>query len=69
MTKSQWTAKKLADAKDPLRIVCRYEQNSRSKFESFKICMSAVEWVNQRQLEREHVERIQSGVCVRGAGC
>jgi hypothetical protein len=69
MTKAQWTAKKLADAKDPNRIVCRYETNSRSKFASFKVCMSFVEWQNQRQLEREHVERIQSNVCVKGGGC
>ena len=69
MTKAEWAAKKLADSKDPNRIVCRYEQNSRSKFDSFKICMSAAEWQNQRQLEREHVERIQNGVCVAGGGC
>jgi hypothetical protein len=69
LTKAQWTAKKLADAKDPNRIVCRYEQNSRSKFDSFKICMSAVEWENQRLIERQAVERIQNGVCVAGAGC
>ena len=69
MTKREWAAKKLADGKDPNRIVCRYETNSRSKFASFKVCMSFVEWQNQRQLEREHVERIQSNVCVKGGGC
>ena len=69
MTKSQWAAKKIADAKDPNRIVCHYEQSSRSKFQSTKVCMTAVEWVNHRQMERDFVERIQSGVCVKGGGC
>lgn len=69
MTKSQWAAKKIADAKDPNRVVCHYEQSSRSKFQSTKVCMTAVEWVNHRQMERDFVERIQSGVCVKGGGC
>ena len=69
LTKAEWEAKKQADAKDPNRVVCRYQEASNSRFKSYKVCMSAAEWENQRQLERQAVERIQSGTCVRGAGC
>lgn len=69
MTKAEWAAKSKADAKDANRTVCRYQEIPGDRFRSRKLCMSAAEWENQRQLERQAVERIQSGVCVPGAGC
>lgn len=69
LTTAEWDAKKKADAKNPNRIVCRYQEAPGSRFKSYKVCMTAAEWENQRQLERQAIERIQSGVCVPGAGC
>jgi hypothetical protein len=45
------------------------QRTAGATFDSFKTCIVAVEWANQRQLEREHLERIQNGVRVPGAGC
>lgn len=69
MTKVEWAAKEAADAKNPNRKVCRYSAAPGSRFKSYKVCMTAAEWENQRQLERQAIERIQSGTCVVGAGC
>ena len=69
MTKAQWAAKKKADAKDPNRIVCKYEDSTGNRLKAYKICMTAAEWWNQRQRERANIERIQNGVCVKGGGC
>ena len=69
MTREEWDAKKIADAKDANRLVCRYEEQSGTRFRSTKVCMTAAEWWNQRQRERQEVERIQMQTCVQGAGC
>ena len=69
MTKAEWEAKKVADAKDATRIVCHYEEMPGTRFRSAKVCMTAAEWWNQRQADRQAVERIQMQTCVPGAGC
>jgi hypothetical protein len=69
MTKAEWEAKKIADAKDPNRMVCRYEEESGTRFRSTKVCMTAAEWDNERLRQRQEVERIQMQTCVPGAGC
>jgi hypothetical protein len=69
MTKAEWEAKRIADAKDPNRMVCHYAEESGTRFRSAKVCMTAIEWENQRQLDRREVERIQMQTCVPGAGC
>jgi hypothetical protein len=69
MTKAEWEAKKIADAKDPNRIVCHYEEESGTRFRSAKVCMTAAEWWNARQAERQNIERMQSQSCVPGGGC
>ena len=69
LTKADWDAKKIADAKDATRMVCRYVEHSGSRFRSSKVCMTAAEWENQRLADRQAVERIQMGTCVPGAGC
>lgn len=69
MSKAEWAAKKLSDAKDPNRKVCRYEQASGTRFRSHKICMTAAEWENQRQLERQAIDNLQRKTCVHGGGC
>ncbi|MFL6728940.1 MAG: hypothetical protein ACJ8E3_06645 [Sphingomicrobium sp.] len=69
LTKAEWDAKKIADAKDANRIVCHYEEQPGTRFRSSKVCMTAAEWWNQRQMERQAVERAQAQSCVRGGGC
>lgn len=59
MTRAEWEAKKLADAKDANRIVCHYLEEPGARFRSTKVCMAASEWDNQRQRERQAVERLQ----------
>ena len=69
MSKAEWEAKAIADAKDATRMVCRYQEDIKTRFRSFKVCMTAAEWENQRLAERQAIERIQSGACVPGGGC
>ena len=69
MTAAEWDAKRIADAKDPNRVVCHYQEQSGTRFRSTKVCMTALEWWNQQQLDRREVERIQMQTCVAGAGC
>ena len=59
MTRAEWDAKKVADAKDANRIVCRYEEVPGTRFRSRKVCQPASEWDNQRQLQRQELERVQ----------
>ena len=69
MTKAEWDAKAIADARDANRIVCHYEDEPGTRLRSRKICQPASAWNEQRQSEREAVERIQAQTCVPGAGC
>lgn len=56
-------------AKDPNRKVCELVELSGSKFNKKRVCMTAAEWENARLADRQAVERIQMGACVRGGGC
>lgn len=69
LTKAEWEAKKIADARDATRMVCRYVEHSGTRFRSSKVCMTAAEWENQRLADRQAVERMQMSTCVPGAGC
>ena len=69
MTKAEWTAKKLADAKDPNRMVCQYVEHSGTRFRSSKVCMTAMQWEQQRLADRQALEQIQMQTCVPNAGC
>jgi hypothetical protein len=69
MTRAQWDAKKIADAKDANRIVCRYQEQIGTRFRSAKVCMPASDWENLRLADRQAVEHIQMQSCVPGAGC
>src|SRR5690349_15592483 len=59
LTKPEWDAKKIVDAKDATRIVCHYEEQSGTRFRSTKVCMTAAEWENQRLIERQNIEKMQ----------
>ena len=69
MTKAEWEAKAIADAKDANRIVCHYEEEPGTRLRSRKICGTASEWAAQKRGDREVTERIQMQTCVPGAGC
>ena len=69
LTKAEWDAKKIADARDATLMVCRYVEYSGTRFRSAKVCMTAAEWENQRLADRQAIERAQMGSCVPGGGC
>ena len=69
MTKAEWEAKKIADAKDVNRIVCKYTEDPVTRFRSYKVCMTAMEWERQRWEDRDAIDRIQRQSCVPGGGC
>jgi hypothetical protein len=69
MTRTQWKARKTAEAKDPNRMVCHYQEQPGTRFRSYKVCLPASEWDNQRLRDRQAIEQIQMRSCVPGAGC
>ena len=69
MTKAEWEAKAIADAKDANRIVCHYEEEPGTRLRSRKIWGTASQWAAQQRGDREVTERIQMQTCVPGAGC
>ena len=69
MTKAEWEAKAIADAKDANRIVCHYEEEPGTRLRSRKICQPASAWNARTAGDREQVEGLQMKTCVPGAGC
>ena len=69
MTKAEWEAKAIADAKDANRIVCHYEEEPGTRLRNHKICQPASAWNARTAGDREQVEGIQMKTCVPGAGC
>jgi hypothetical protein len=59
MTRAEWQAKKIADAKDANRIICHYEEQMGTRFRSAKVCMPASEWDDIRRLQRQELEQVQ----------
>ena len=69
MTKAEWEAKAIADAKDANRIVCHYEEEPGTRLRNRKICQPASAWNARTAGDREQVEGLQMKTCVPGAGC
>ena len=69
LTAAEWKARKVAESKNPNRMVCRYQEQPGTRFRSYKICLPQSEWDNQRLRERQAIEQIQMRSCVPGAGC
>ena len=69
LNRSEWDAKKVADAKNANRMVCHYQERPGTKFRSAKVCMTAAEWQNEKIRNRQAVEQIQMRSCVPGGGC
>lgn len=60
------SAKKKAD---PNEVVCERQQVLGSRLAVRKVCMTRSQWAEQRQANRDLVEKAQLGSCVRQAGC
>lgn len=56
-------------AKDPNRKICEMVYRTGSRFDRVRVCMTAQEWRDARDADRQALERVQNGVCVPGAGC
>ena len=56
-------------ARDPNEVVCKKEEVLGSRLQTRKVCMTRAEWAEQRQLDRQNVERSQTNTCQRQAGC
>lgn len=50
------------------RVICQKEENIGSRLAAKKICLTAKEWKERAQLNREETERVQQGTSVRPAG-
>ena len=46
---------------DPNRVICRTEGATGSRLTQQKRCLTAQQWADQRQVDRQTVERAQSG--------
>ena len=69
LSKAEWDAKAIADAKDANRIVCHYEEEPGTRLRNRKICQPASAWNARTAGDREQVEGMQMKTCVPGAGC
>ena len=55
--------------RDMNEVVCKKEDVLGSRLQTRKVCMTRAEWAEQRQLDRQNVERSQTSSCQRQAGC
>lgn len=54
---------------DPNETICKSEEVLGSRLQSRKVCMTRAQWAEQRQIDRQNVERSQTSACQRQAGC
>ena len=54
---------------DPNEIVCEKQEVLGSRLAAKRVCMTRAEWDQQRQADRQLIDRSQLGPCVREAGC
>jgi hypothetical protein len=52
-------AEKVADKKDPNRIVCEKQGVVGSRLATKRVCMTAAEWEIRRQEDRQAIEKSQ----------
>jgi len=69
MSKAQWTAKEIEDAKDPNRMVCRIGARPDSRVGAQKTCKPASQWAEDQRLEQQQIQDLQMRTCVAMAGC
>lgn len=56
-------------ARDPNEMVCKKEDVLGSRLQTRKVCLTRAQWEEQRQIDRQNVERSQTNTCQRQAGC
>ncbi len=54
---------------DPNQVVCEKQDVLGSRLQSRRVCMTRAQWAEKRQLDRQNIERNQTGTCQRQAGC
>ena len=54
---------------DPNRMICKRVEPAGTRIGHQRVCMTAIEWKNAQQADRDAVDRIQRSTCVSGAGC
>lgn len=54
---------------DPNEVICRKEPVVGSRLQMSKTCMTRAQWAEQRQQDRQAIERVQAGSCQRQGGC
>ena len=47
-------------APDPNEVVCEKEQDSGSRLVTRRVCMTRSQWAEQRRLNRQDIEKIQT---------
>lgn len=55
--------------RDPNQMVCKTEETLGSRLQSRKVCRTRAQWEEQRQVDRQTVERSQINPCQRQGGC
>ena len=55
--------------RDPNEMICKKEEVLGSRLQSRKVCLTRAQWAEQRQLDRQNVEKSQTNTCQRQAGC
>ena len=58
-TAASATGAQASKAKDPNRIICYKEETIGTRIGARKVCKTALEWQQQRQEQRESLEKIQ----------
>lgn len=47
-------------APDPNEVICEKEQDSGSRISTKRVCMTRSQWAEQRRLNRQDIEKIQT---------
>lgn len=45
---------------DPNEVVCQKEEDTGSRLSSHKVCMTRSQWAEQRRLDRQEIDKIQT---------
>lgn len=62
-------ANKKREQRDPNEMVCKKESVLGSRLQTQRICRTRAQWAEQRQIDRQNVERVQTAPCQPSAGC
>jgi hypothetical protein len=63
------TARAQTSKHDPNKMICEDEEVVGSRLATKRVCMTRAQWAERRQNDRALIDRSQTGVCQRQAGC